>query len=197
MKAVPYPSVVGSLIYAQVCTRPDNAFVIGLLGRYLSDPSQSHWKAAKKVLRCLQGTKDLMTYRHTDTLEVVIFSDSDYASCVDDKKFTYGYIVMMVEGAVSWKSVKQTFLASSTTKAKYVACYEATCHAIWLSNFISSLEVVHSISRPLKLFCDNSAAVSFSRNTRITSSSKHIDVKFFLLKRCCKVPHFSCAHTYD
>ena len=37
-----------------------------------------------------------------------------------------------------------------------MACYEATCHTIWLWNFISTLEVVHSISRPLKLLCDNS-----------------------------------------
>ena len=67
-------------------------------------------------------------------------------------------------------------------EAKYVACYEATCHAIWLRNFILPLEVVHSISRPLKFFCDNSVVISFSRNTRSTSCSKHIDVKFFFVK---------------
>ena len=61
-----------------------------------------------------------------------------------------------------------------------MACYEATYHAIWFLNFISTLEVVHSISRPLKLFCDNSTTVSFSRNSRSTSRSKHIDVKFFI-----------------
>ena len=53
MKAVSHSSVVGSLMYAQVCTRPDIAFVVSVLGRYLSDPSQSHWKAAKKVLKYL------------------------------------------------------------------------------------------------------------------------------------------------
>ena len=63
--------------------------------------------------------------------------------------------------------------------AEYVACYEATCHAIQLRNFISALEVVHSIYRPLKLFCDNSVVVSFSTNTKSTSRSKHIDVQFF------------------
>ena len=58
-----------------------------MLGRYLSDPNQSHWKVAKKVLKYLQGNKDLMlTYWLTDTLDVVGFSDSDYADCVDDKK---------------------------------------------------------------------------------------------------------------
>ena len=98
MKAVHYSSIVGSLMYAQVCTRPDIAFVFSMLGKYLSDPGQIHWKAAKKVVRYLQGTKDLMsTYRHTDALEVVGFSDSDYASCMDDKKSTSGYIFMMAE----------------------------------------------------------------------------------------------------
>ena len=67
-----------------------------MLGRYLSDPGQSHWKAAKKVLRYLQGTKDLMlTYRRTDTLKVVSFSDFDYEDLVDDKKSTFCYISMM------------------------------------------------------------------------------------------------------
>ena len=63
-----------------------------------------------------------------------------------------------------------------------MACYEATYHAIWLWSIISSLEGVHSISRLLKLFCDNSVVVYFSRNTRRTSHSKHIDVKFFFVK---------------
>ena len=51
MKIIPYSLVVGSLMYAQVCTRPDIAFFVGVLGRYLSYSGQSHWKAAKKVLR--------------------------------------------------------------------------------------------------------------------------------------------------
>ena len=53
MKVVLYSSVMGSLMYAQVCTRPNIAFVVSMLGRYLSDPGQSHWKVAKKVLRYL------------------------------------------------------------------------------------------------------------------------------------------------
>ena len=124
----------------------------------------------------------MLTYRRIDILEVVGFSDSGYASYVDDQKSTCGYIFMMIEGIVSWKSVKQTLITSSTMKAIYVACYEAVCHVIWLWNFISSLGVVHSISRLLKLFCYNFVAISFSRNTGRTSHSKHIDVKFFFVK---------------
>ncbi|RVX00376.1 Retrovirus-related Pol polyprotein from transposon TNT 1-94 [Vitis vinifera] len=64
IRTVPYSFVVGSLMYAQVCTRLDIAFVVGMLGWYLSNPRSQHWKVAKKVLRYLQGTKDLMlTYQ--------------------------------------------------------------------------------------------------------------------------------------
>ena len=122
-----------------------------------------------------------MTYRHTDTLAVVGFSDFDYAGCVDDNKSTYGYIFMMVEGAISWKGFKQTLTVSSTMEVEYVACYKATCYAIWLWNYISTLEV-DLISRPLKLFSDNFAIVSFFENTRSTFDSKHINVKFFFMK---------------
>ena len=101
MKAVPYSLVVDNLMYTQVSTSLDIAFVVDVLGRYLSDLGQSHWKAAKKVLRYLQGTKDLiLTYRRTDTLKVVGFSDSNYAGCMDDKKSTSGYIFMMARGVV-------------------------------------------------------------------------------------------------
>ncbi|RVW62328.1 Retrovirus-related Pol polyprotein from transposon TNT 1-94 [Vitis vinifera] len=96
MRTIPYSSVVGSLMYAQVCIHPDIAFVVGMLGRYLSNPRSQHWKAAKKVLRYLQGTKDLMlTYQRTNLLDVVGFCDADFAGCIDDKKSTTGYIFMM------------------------------------------------------------------------------------------------------
>ena len=76
MKAVPYSLVVGSLMYVEVCALPNIAFVVSVLGRYLSDLSQSHWKLAKKFLRYLQGTKDnMLTYRRNKTLKLIGFSD--------------------------------------------------------------------------------------------------------------------------
>ena len=61
MMNIPYTSAVGSLMYAQVCTRPDIAFVVGMLGRYQSNPGMDHWKAAKKVMRYLQEITSLCT----------------------------------------------------------------------------------------------------------------------------------------
>ena len=107
MKNIPYASIVGSLMYAQTCTRPDISFAVSMLGRYQSNPGLDHWKAAKKVLRYLQGTKDYMlTYRKSDNLETIGYSDSDFAGCVDSRKSTFGYLFLLAGGAISWKSVK-------------------------------------------------------------------------------------------
>jgi hypothetical protein len=94
MKAVPYASAVGSLIYAQVYTCPDLAFVTGMLGRYQKNPGKLHWDGVKKVLRYLQCTKGLMlTYKKSDApLEIVGYSDSDFAGCLHTEKPTSGYI---------------------------------------------------------------------------------------------------------
>jgi hypothetical protein len=131
MKAVPYASTVGSLIYAQVCTRHDLVFVIGMLGRYQKNPGKPHWDGVKKALKYLQGTKGLMlTYKKSDApLEIVGYSDSDLTGCLDTEKSTSGYIFILTNGVISWKSSKQTITTSSMMYAEFVACYEATGQA--------------------------------------------------------------------
>ena len=76
-------------MHAHMCIRPDLAFITGMLGRRQSYPGLDHWKAVKKVLCYLQGTKDLMfTYKKSDNLEMVGYSDDVFAGCVDTKKST-------------------------------------------------------------------------------------------------------------
>ena len=78
-------------------------------------------------MRYLQGTKNyMMTYRKSDDLAVIGYSDFDFASCLDDHKSTSRYIFTMAKGAVLWKSVKQSLTITSTMEAKHVTCYEAT-----------------------------------------------------------------------
>ncbi|KAL6329845.1 hypothetical protein AAG906_037945 [Vitis piasezkii] len=133
MQKIPYASAVGSLMYAQVCTRPDIAYIVGMLGRYLSNPGMDHWRAAKRVMRYLQRTKEYMlTYRRLDQLELIGYSDSDFAGCQDSRRSTSGYIYLLAGGAISWRSAKQTLVTSSTMEAEFVACYEASNQGIWL-----------------------------------------------------------------
>jgi hypothetical protein len=87
-------------------------------------------------VRYLQGTKDyVLTYRHTDHLEVVGYSDSNFAGCIDSRKSTSRYIFLLAGGAISWRSSKQTIVATSTMEAEFIACYEATTHDIMVEKF--------------------------------------------------------------
>jgi hypothetical protein len=161
MKAVPYALAIGSLQYAQVCTRPDLAFITGVLGRYQANLGTEHWKMVKKVLRYVQGTKDLMlTYRRSNTLEIKGYSDADYAG---DKvrKSTTGYVFTLVGGDISWRSCKQSIVASSTIYAEFIACFEATGQ-----KFIPELKVVDCIDKLLKMYCDNQPAVFYAHNNK-------------------------------
>lgn len=91
----PYARLVGSLMYAQVCTRPDIAFAVGVLSCYQSNPGNDHWVAGKKVLRYLKRTKDYMlVYKQMESIELEVrgYTDSDYRGCIDDLKSTFGYI---------------------------------------------------------------------------------------------------------
>ncbi|KAG8492793.1 hypothetical protein CXB51_010223 [Gossypium anomalum] len=196
MQKVPYASTIESLMYAQVCTRPDIMYIVGMLGRYLSDPSIDYWIVAKRVIRYIQRTKDYMlTYKRSDLLEVVGYSDFDFTECQDSRKSTSGYIYLLARRAISWKSVKQTRVASSTMAAEFVACYEASNHEIWLQNFVTGLCILENVERPLKLFCDNKSAVLYSNNNRNSSKSKHIDIKFLVVKERVQNGQISIEHT--
>ncbi|RVW84092.1 Retrovirus-related Pol polyprotein from transposon TNT 1-94 [Vitis vinifera] len=165
MKNIPYVSTVGSLM----------------------NPGLDHWKAAKKVVRYLQGTKDYkLMYRRTNNLEVVGYSDSNFVGCVDSRKSTSGCIFILAGEAISWRSVKQTLTATSTIEAEFISCFEATSHGVWLKSFIFGLRVMDSISRPLSIYCDNSVAVFMTKNNKSGSRIKHINIKYLVVRERVK-----------
>lgn len=125
----------------------------------------------------------MLTYRKSDNLEIIRYSDSNFARCPDSRRSTFGYIFLLAGGAVSWKSSKQTLMAPSTMAVEFVACFEASNHAIWLRNFVTSLHIVRSIERPLRVYCDNSAAVLYSNNNMSSIKSKFIDIKYLVVKK--------------
>ncbi|CAI8599964.1 unnamed protein product [Vicia faba] len=140
-------------MYAQVCIRPDLAFIVGVLGRYLSNPGMQHWIAVKRVMRYLKRIRDfVLTYRKSDNLEIIGYCDSYFVGCPDSRRSTSGYIFLLAGGAVSWKSSKQTLVAPSIMAVEFMACFEVSNHAMWLRNFVTSLHIVGSIERPLKVY---------------------------------------------
>ena len=123
-----------------------------------------------------------------------MFSNSDFVGCVDTRKSTLGYVFLLAEGAVSWKSAKQSVVVVSTMESKFVACFEATIQASWLRNFISGFVIVDSITRPLKMYCDNFVAVFFSKNDNYSKGAKHMELKYFVVKEEVRKQRVSIEH---
>ncbi|CAL9017000.1 unnamed protein product [Prunus brigantina] len=183
MKDKPYASLVGSVMYAQVCTRPDLAFALSVIGRFQSNPGIAYWNASKKVLRYLQKTKSyVLCYHYVDSLDLVCYSDADLGGCVDDRMSTSGYMFILAGGAVSWRSKKQTTRSVSTMESEYIGCFEAARQCVWLKNLIHSMKIVKSIERPLKLYCDNSSTVFFAKNNKRSDASRLLDIKYLTLQ---------------
>ena len=78
--------------------------------------------------------------------------------------------------------------------AEFVAYYEASNHRIWLGNFVTGLHILEGIKKPLKLYCDNKSAVLYSNNNRSSSRSKHIDIKFLVVKERVQSGQISIEH---
>ncbi|TQD85515.1 hypothetical protein C1H46_028927 [Malus baccata] len=136
----------------------------------------------------------MLTYNHVDNLELVAYTDSDLAGCVDDRKSTSGYVFLLAGGAVSWKSSKQTAIAYSIMEAEFVGCYVATRQAFWIKNFTKCLRVVDNIERPLTIYCDNKAAVFFSKNNKRSLACRLMDIKYLKVRDEVKKNLVSIEH---
>jgi len=96
-------------------------------------------------------------------------------------------------GVVSWRSAKHTLTTTSTMETQLVSCFEATFHGVRKS-FISGLRVLEFISRPLKLYYDNSDVVFMVKNNKSASQSKHIDIKYLAIRECFKEKKLIIEH---
>ena len=186
MKAVPYASAVGSLMYAMLCTRSNISFVVGMVSRYQSNLGQEHWTAVKHIIKYLKRTRDYMLVYQVDSLVPLGYTDSDFQLDKDSKKSTSGYVFTLGSGAISWRSIKQSCIVDSTMEAEYMVALEVAKKAIWLRNFLLDLKVVPSMQFPITLYCDNSGAVSNSKEPRTHKKGKHIKRKYHLIRYCAK-----------
>jgi hypothetical protein len=108
-----YASAIGSFMYVMHCTKPDIAFGICKLTRYTSKPNTYHWKAIARVFGYLKRMIDLglFYFNFPDVMEG--HSDANWMTSSSDNKYTSGWILSLVGGAISWASKKQTYISHS------------------------------------------------------------------------------------
>ena len=182
MRWIPYASAVGSLMYAMLCTWPDICYEVGIVNRYQSNPRMGHWIAVKHILKYLRRTRDYMLMYSCGDLNPIGYTNYYFQSDKDSRKLTYGSIFTLGGGAVVWRSIKQSSIANSTMEAEYIAACEVAKESIWLKKFYTDLEVVLNMEKPLVLYCDNSGAVTNSKEPRSHKRGKHIERKYHLIR---------------
>ena len=148
-----YRQMVGSLNYLTT-TRPDISYSVSVLSQFMAKPHESHWNAAKAVLRYLKGTLDYgIKYTDASDVELTGYSDSDWAGNLDDRRSTTGYAFSIGSGVVSWSSKKKPTVSLSSTEEKYKSLCATTCEVVWLRRLLQ--DVREERKEPMMIRCDN------------------------------------------
>ncbi|RVW19132.1 Copia protein [Vitis vinifera] len=182
---VPYLSAIGALMYLANCTRPDIAFSVNLLARYSSAPTRRHWNGIKHILRYLRGTTDMgLFYSRESKQQLLGYADAGYLSDPHKGRSQTGYVFNCNGTAISWRSVKQTMVATSSNHSEILAIHEASRECIWLRSMIQHIRESCGLSSikggPTTLFEDNAACIAQITGGYIKGDrTKHISPKFF------------------
>ncbi|KAK2373796.1 hypothetical protein QL285_074807 [Trifolium repens] len=170
-----------------LATRPDLAYYVCLVARFMDMPTEVHVAAIKRIIRYVKGTLGYgIIYKHVidEKLKLVGWSDSDYARDLDDRKSTSGYVFMLGTNAISRSSKKQPIVTLSTTEVEFVAAASCACQCIWLRSILSHLRIVQASSTVI--YCDNNSSIKLSKNSIMHGRCKHIDVRFHFLRDLTK-----------
>jgi len=177
-----YQSMVGSLMYLMVATRPDLGYAVGAVSQFAASPDEEHLAAAKRILRYVKGTAGYQLTLGGDLkgFQLEAWSDADWAANNIDRKSISGYCFKLGVGAVSWRSKKQASVALSSTEAEYMALTQATKEAMWIKFFLTELGVFNSDGIPINV--DNQSCVALAKNPEFHARTKHIDIQYHFIR---------------
>ena len=171
-----YRSLVGSLIYLSIWTRPDIAYAVSVLSKHMQNPARDHHVAMRHVLLYLNGTRDLgITYHGHDPLGTCTlygFCDADFAGNPDTRRSRSGWVYMLCGAALSWRSKTQSVCAISTADSEMYAAVAAVKECKYLRDQLARLGLYQS--DPTVLFEDNRATLAIATNGSYREATKHL-----------------------
>jgi len=178
---VRYQSMIGSLLYIAIATRPDISQAVGALSKFNSAPMEAHLTAVKRLFCYLKGTINMsLQFKRMENLEIIGFSDADWASDMDNRHSTTGNIFLIAGGPVSWFSQKQKTVALSTAEAEYIALCSASQEALWLRQLLT--DIGEHCTQPMTIMEDNQGAIAMTKNPIGHRRTKHIDIKYHFVR---------------
>lgn len=180
---VPYREAIGSLLFLSSVTRPDIAFIINKLSRFMENPQEQHWLGIKRVLRYLRGTVDYgLFFSAIKTSEgdvLQCYSDSDFGGDTETRKSTTGYVLTFCGTAIDWFSRRQSVVALSTAEAEYVAASDSVKELLCLLKLFREVQVQ---KEPITVNIDNQSAIVMIQDEGAHKRTKHIDIRFHFIK---------------
>jgi hypothetical protein len=175
-----YQSMVGSLNYLANSTRPDISYAVGQASKVLTRPTQKHICHVKRILRYLNGTRDLgVIYSGTDSADNTLLAYCD-ASLGDDlatRRSTAGYVLMLNGGPIEWSSRTQPRVAGSSSEAEFKELYDASKAVIAMRGVLDFLSATQT--EPTPIFEDNTTALGLANNEIMSNQTRHIEIRYF------------------
>ena len=180
-----YQSIIGSLLYAALTTRPDIAFAVSELSRFNSQATEFHLQAAYHTLRYLAGTTNQgLLFQsndfNPDNPTTEIYVDASWGNDLETRKSTTGLVVKFNGNVICWATKKQRTVALSSTEAEYMALTEATTEALWFQTWINE---VFKRTLPVTIYCDNQSAIALAKNDVFHQRTKHIDIRYHFIRQ--------------
>ena len=196
-----HQSAVGSLMYAMLGTRPDLAYILPVVSRHASNPTDTHWKAVKHIFRYIKGTLPLQLTYKGRLQPLNCYTDADWARDHHTRRSTTsGFVFNVGSGAISWSSKRQPTVALSSCEVEYMGQTQATKEAAWLSSLLDQLSTPQVLGNnyiqtqstsvalaylPISfalnaiiIHCDNQGAMALAKNPQAHARSKHIDIQW-------------------
>lgn len=194
---VPYRELVGSLIYLATAVRPDIATATNAVARFMSAPSTSHWRAAKRILAYLVSFPrlGLRFQASASSVPLTVHSDSDWGGVIDARsrrRSMSGYLIHHFGNLIAWKARTQRTPALSVCEAELMAAVDGSKEAMFIRNLCSELGV--PIPR-FSLLTDSAGAYSIVNKPHYRGRVRHMDLRWNYLRTLVEDDIATVAHT--
>lgn len=168
----------------------------------MSNPTETHMKTVNRILQYLKGSPGRGLYfQKNSNRGIEVYTDSDWAGCLSDRKSTTGYCTFVWGNMVTWRSKKQSVVARSSAEAEFRAMAQGICEGIWLKRMLDEIRIPTNYT--MRILCDNKAAISIAKNPVHHDRTKHVEIDRHFIKEkidqeIIRVDHIpSCKQTAD
>ena len=180
-KSNEYSSLVALANFLACWTRPDIAFVVNKLCKFMANPGDAHWQMLKFLLRYLKGSKDKgLHFKFGSAAPGTVgglhgYADASHADCPDSSRSTIAYVFYFGGAILSWHSKLHSYVTTCTNHSEYAALFAAAKEAQWLVYLFKDLDAEVTLT-PIPVYVDNSGVVSMVFNPVDHKANKHVRI---------------------